>query len=163
MRLLRRSMYLVLALVLAGGAGAVSCNGSGRGNSAGASGAVSFRLNVINQTSVRPGSSYQIIVTWGATLVQAGAGSGVTDPQLITKTYTGTVGGPGAPDPHSYQVSYSAGPWGFPALHMGVWTFTVATDLESWSTSCQQELSEAVLSVNFTHGKDGCMTGAQFP
>jgi hypothetical protein len=119
---------------------------------------VTFRLNVINPI-VTPGSSYQIQVTWAATLVQADSGgSGSTDPQSSIKPYSGTVGEPGAPDKHGYQVL-----GGFAPLHPGVWTFTVTTDLENWTASCQQTLPAAALNVNFTHNTPGCMTGTQFP
>jgi hypothetical protein len=181
MRLLRRSSYLLLALVMAvsmsgclhlggnstggnnGGCNNGGCNNDGgpcdRGNSGGTPGIVTFQLNVINPIT-RTGSPYQIQVTWTANLDHADpVGSGTTDPQSITKPYSGNVGEPGAPDPHGYQVSYAA----FPQLHPGTWTFTVTTDLENWTTNCQQNLPAASLNVNFTHNIAGCMTGTQFP
>lgn len=161
----RRSIFLC-ATIAAVALLVVACDGGGcsrvggRGSGGSETGVI-FRLNVINPIA-STGTSYQINVTWSATPNQVAAeGSGTTDTQLVSKQYSGTVGGPGAPDAHGYQVSYG----GFPALHAGTWTFTVATDLELWTMSCQLTLPQdsALLYVNFTHNVGGCKTGTQFP
>jgi hypothetical protein len=119
-----------------------------------------LKLNVINPI-VTTGSPYQIQVTWAMTMVQAGSTPGPLDSLTFQKTYSGTVGlEDTSPDSHGYQVSYQVGQ----LLSPGQVRFTVTTDLENWTTSCTQNFPPgSLLSVNFTHGKDGCTIGTQFP
>lgn len=131
------------------------CGGGGGGGTSDKDEAavINFRVKVDNGSAFA-NVPYTITVEFKGEL-QSGTGStGNQNPFTLTQTFNGQTDSQG-----SYTVTKMA-----TNERPGTWKLTVSTDLLNWSTNCQQTFQAgAITNANFTHSKNGCQLGLNFP
>jgi hypothetical protein len=154
LRKLERTLAVLAVCGLAFLAFGATCNGGSRGEDADEQAAViNFRLQVVNGETFA-NTPYKIEVKWKGELVTGTGSVGDTIPFDVSQSYSGTADANG-----NYVVTNQAN-----NKMPGTWKLTVATDLLSWSTTCEKKFpAGAITNANFTHSTNGCELGLDFP